>query len=579
MIKRAISLCRTLVEKLAFSLRRFPETVVLCILTTSILIVLNHGGFPRQTSDLLQRLALILALGIPITLCLKMLFEKMPHLKKSVKGLMYTSAALLLVFYYFFMLKDLKTISMMRYAAFTLAFYLAFSFIPYFYRKENYELYVITLFSRFFVTYIYSLVLFAGLAAIIFTINQLFSVSISSRLYFDIWLVVVGVFAPAFFLADIPQQDQKLDVIDYSKVLKVLLLYIVMPIIVIYTAILYAFFAKILITLKWPVGIVSHLVLWYSIISTLVIFLVYPLRNTNQWVKVFISFLPKMIIPLLAMMFVAMGIRIKAFGITESRYLVLVAGLWVTGSMIYYIFIKEARNIMLAISLALITVLTVVGPWSSFSISKLSQNMRLEKILKKYDMVKDKSIIKPESAITPADKKEISSILTYFSDRHDLSEVKYIPKDFTLNQMEEVFGFELSYWNATHYFNHNLKENDVFVDIKDYDYFIHTNSHMPVNTQFNDGYKMSFSSTDNNMKITKNGIEVYSKNVADIATTIHKNNTNINELGRKAMTVLDQGKDIKVLYVFKNFGGNEDESIGQINIDWMDLYIFLKSGS
>ena len=194
-------------------------------------------------------------------------------------------------------------------------------------------------------------------------------------------------------------------------------------------------------------------------------------------------------------------------------------------------------------------------------------------------MVKDKSIIKPESAITPADKKEISSILTYFSDRHDLSEVKYIPKDFTLNQMEEVFGFELSYWNATHYFNHNLKENDVFVDIKDYDYFIHTNSHMPVNTQFNDGYKMSFSSTDNNMKITKNGIEVYSKNVADIATTIHKNNTNINELGRKAMSVLDQGKGIKVLYVFKNFGGNEDESIGQINIDWMDLYIFLKPGS
>jgi len=58
-----------------------------------------------------------------------------------------------------------------------------------------------------------------------------------------------------------------------------------------------------------------------------------------------------LILPLLAMMFIAMGIRINAYGITENRYFVLAAGLWVTGSMLYLIISKEPRNVYLPASL------------------------------------------------------------------------------------------------------------------------------------------------------------------------------------------------------------------------------------
>ena len=64
------------------------------------------------------------------------------------------------------------------------------------------------------------------------------------------------------------------------------------------------------------------------------------------------------------MMFVAMGIRVSAYGITENRYFVLAAGLWVTGSMLYLIFAKRPRNVFLPASLALVVVLSVYGPWS-----------------------------------------------------------------------------------------------------------------------------------------------------------------------------------------------------------------------
>ena len=80
------------------------------------------------------------------------------------------------------------------------------------------------------------------------------------------------------FLAGIPTKNEKLSLEDYSRLLKVLVLYIVMPLITVYTIILYIYFGKIIITRVWPEGLVSHLVLWYSVISAAVLFFITPLR-------------------------------------------------------------------------------------------------------------------------------------------------------------------------------------------------------------------------------------------------------------------------------------------------------------
>ncbi len=579
MIRKAAFFCRALIKKLVLSLKRFPEAVLLCAMTVSILIFMNHSYAQKGTEDMLMRICLILALGVPVVLCVKMLFETIPNLKKNLKVLIYVCSVAGLTFYLVFLLKDVRTVSMIRYIAFSIAFYLAFSFIPYLYRRENFELYVITLLSRFLVTYIYSMVLYAGFAAILFTINQLFSINISHKVYLDILLVVSGIFAPAFFLADIPQIGEEMHIDNYSKVLKVLLLYIVMPIIVIYTVILYAFFAKILVTLEWPIGVVSHLVLWYSIVSTLVIFLIYPLRTTNPWVNVFVSLLPKFIIPLLGMMFTSMGMRLKAYGMTENRYLVMVVGIWVTWCMLYHIFVKKTKNIVLPVSLALIAVLAVSGPWSCFSISKMSQNMRFEKILNKYDMVKADTINKPSKEISDIDKKEISSILSYFDRHHDLSQVKYIPKDFDMNQMEKIFGFKPYHWSSANYFQHRVEEGSEFLDINDYDYFSHVYDHVPINTKVAEEYKISYMSNDKQLKISNNDVIVYNKNVAEIAKNLHTKNRDTNVLEVSDMTFVDSSDKIKVVYVFLNMNGNEDRASGQVTIDWVEFYLFLKLGN
>jgi hypothetical protein len=90
---------------------------------------------------------------------------------------------------------------------------------------------------------------------------------------------------------------------------------------------------------------------------------------------------------------------------------------------------KTKRNIILPVSLAIIAFLAVFGPWSSFSVSKFSQNQRFENILSRYNMIKGNEIIKPARTVSNEDKSEISQILSYFERSHKFSDVFTIRVD------------------------------------------------------------------------------------------------------------------------------------------------------
>lgn len=574
MIKRAVLLFKLGISKLAASLKRFPEALFFCVVTTTFLIYMNHLPYSYEHMLLLQRITMVLALGVPLFLCVKVFFERRPSLNK---GIIYVASLAVLILYYFTMFKDLEMVSVSTYTAFSIALYLAFTFIPYFLKKQNYELYVINLLSRFFTTYLYSVVLYLGLAAILFTIGALFTVKIPQRLYLDIFLAVAGVFAPAFFLGDIPQSGEEQQVENYSKFLRILLLYIIMPLLVAYSTILYAFFIKIIVTRQWPSNIVSHLVLWYSMISTLVVFLIYPLRDRNSWVNIFISIFPKAILPLLAMMFVSMGIRIKALGITENRYLVLVAGLWVTGCMLYLVIKKNARNIVMVISLAVITIMTVGGPWSSFSVSRYSQNLRFEALLKKHDMIKEGKVSTTPAALTEAEKAEITDILHYFDRKHELKHLKCLPEGFEMHQMADVFGFEATFgYGREKYFNHYAMQDADMVDISEYDFFIFSESLEHLRKSAEGEIKVYYMLSTGEIKILRGDEILYQNNVRDIAAKIHQKYPDDEELTREQMSFIDENENFKVLYMIDNFGGAEDPSTGSSRVDWIRFNLFIK---
>ncbi|NLW55714.1 MAG: DUF4153 domain-containing protein [Firmicutes bacterium] len=575
MVGKIRTLMQLLAGKILLSIKRFPEAAGMAAATVTLLIVINHWRAPKETVELLTRMAMTLALGFPITLALKVLTEQETRWSRKLPILLLPLALAILFAYFTCLLKELNTITISRYIAYSLICYLAFLFIPYLSNRKHFELYVLNLFIKFCAIYLYAATLFLGLAAILLTIKLLFAVQLSEKLYLDLWLLCAGLFAPVCFLGEIPEHSQTFEPEHYPYVLKVLFVHILIPLLSVYTIILYAYFGKILVTQTWPKGLVAHLVLWYALCGTLLIFILYPLRTRNGIAERFSKLFPWLILPLLAMMFVTMGKRIEAFGVTENRYYVLAAGVWVTGCMLYYCFSKRPRNLLLPVTLALIAFLTVTGPWSSFSVSRYSQNRRLVTLLTKYELWVDGAIA-PQSHLSTEAKQEISSIIAYFRDHHSLKEISLLPDDFTIDDMEKVFGFAFTPQRRTgpdgrEYFHYQLADKERLFPLEGYELFVDLTGIYSEKTISQRGLTITYSGQEKILVIIEDNKEIYRKNLADL---LKEERTAFESAGK--WLFMDQNEKLKLRYLVKQVHGWEDPLTGELEIDWVGFYLFIK---
>lgn len=547
-------------------------------------MILSHHktDMTRTTSDNLIRCALVSAIGFPLTLCINHIHERIPRLHLMNKILNHCLGITSLVLYYSFLLKAFNSVSITRYAALSIVLYLIFMFTPYYYTRSNFELYIVKLLSRFLATVLYAGVMFLGISAILFTLNELLKFNISSKTYFDLFLIITGIFSPCFFLAGVPLLNTELSLSDYPKLLKILLIYIVIPLLTTYTVILYIYFGKIIFTLQWPVQLVMHLVLWYSLISTIVIFLTTIFVAESNLVKFFTKWATKLLLPLLIMLFVSVGKRIHAYGITEPRYFVIVLGLWVMGIMLYYILSRNPRNIVLPITLAIVAAICVVGPLSAYSVSKYSQNLRLKSILTKYHMLSGNSIVKSKQELSEYDKVEISQILNYFSNYHQLRDVNYLSKNFKIVDMENTFGFpsqsNTGDLNQSKYFSYNLTTPQYPIAITGYDYFINMNGSEFIQSSEDKKFTLSYDNVSGVMRCTYNNKVLGVVSVHNYAKVLSKKlgNATIDIKNPKAMTYKIELPQFNAKMIFIQVSGHNDVQRATIKIDYINFYFLIK---
>jgi hypothetical protein len=569
---------------LSTGLKRFPLTILFSTAVAVMLIIINESQLLTDT-ETLSRLTMIFALGIPLSLCLKLFWERKENGKLSTPIGLYSAGCIVLFLYYFFLLNTLDMVSITRYIAVSLALYLSFFFIPYLPRREQFEMYVIKLGTGFCITVIYSAVLYLGLAAILFTIDQLLGIQIAGKVYFYVGLFVALLFAPSYFLADIPQKDEQLEQKDYLKLLRVLLLYIVMPLLTAYTAILYIYFVKIIVVSEWPVGLVSHLVLWYAVIVTLVLFLITPIKDENKWANRFSVWMPRIILPVLVMMFISMGIRINAYGVTENRYYVVVLALWVSAMMLYFSFIKKRINIVIPVTLALIALISVFGPLSSYSVSIRSQNNRLQAILIKNDMLQEGKIKTAPADISRDDKYEISRKLDYFSQNHSLQEIKCLPQNFKMVDMEKVFGFpytpyESPFTDSHGFFYLKNSQYEGAVEIQGYDYLfgsmlLHERSAESTGSTIEADYDYQSSV----VRVYRQGTLLYEKNLNPFVRELynkHQPTAEEKSIPSEEMTLVEENEQVKVKFIFLHIMGDEDMTTGDVKLERAEFYLLVK---
>lgn len=575
-----------LINNLMLSIRRFPLVFLASTLTTLILIFIVNNQFllAENNLEIMEKLAMTTALAFPLFLIIKLIWERWQNFNKNYRYLSYFTILIFLFIHYIFNLKDLNQVAISRFIALNISFYLLVLLVHYFYKRDGYELYIAEILSRVFVSAVYAVVLFIGLTAILFTVDRLFELSLSGDLYLTAWLTAVGIFTPIHLLAGLPKYEAEFSIKDFSSFLKVLLFYIVMPLIVVYTIILYLYFAKIMLAQEWPQNLLGHLVLWYALISFSVIFLIKPLKQNSSWSINFIYWMPKVIILPLIMMFSALWIRISQYGITENRYYVLLAGSWIFAVMFYYIFSKKQRNTLVILSLALITLVSVFGPWSSFAVSMKSQNRRFENILRENEMVREGKIIKKDQIPTREVRKEINAVIRYFKNNHNLAELKYLPADFEVETMESVFGFKYQYYygGQRRYFHHQLSEITKPLDIGEYDLFIDMNYNNYQEEVFRKNYdnlELEFLTEEMRLKIIQDQELLFNRSLKDKLLKLHqlleiKEKSSLKE-GEQRYQYEDQ--KIKLKIVFRNFSGRVDDSQPQsLEIQSLNGFLFIK---
>ncbi|MGI5949390.1 MAG: DUF4153 domain-containing protein [Peptoniphilus sp.] len=333
------------------------------------------------------------------------------------------------------------------------------SFIAKAYYHKDYVAYFMKIMTSFVVSNIYSVIVFAGLSAIVFALDKLFKIKFDSNIYVRCAILVFILFNVITFLSDFPKTKTSYTDYKYPLPFRILLIYILLPLVIIYTAILIVYFAKSLILWEIPQGIIVNLVIWFSIFCVFYLFFISRIE-TNNFLNKFKKVFPFFIFPLLAMMYFALIIRINEYGMTENRYLVFAFGIWIFLSMIYFILYRDNSNITIPILLCIILLCTSIGPISATRLTEKSQKNRFVDVLKRNNMISGDKII-PNPDISSDDKKLITGILQFMDSGNRLNKLGYLPDNFKYSDesVTQVFGFDTTGLYSDVYLGYMLNED------------------------------------------------------------------------------------------------------------------------
>lgn len=300
--------------------------------------------------------------------------------------------------------------------------------------KTHFWSYNQSLFVSITTSIVFTVVLIAGLMLAVTAVNSLFDLNFDGDLYVFI-LCVAGVFGSSLiFLLFVDNGLSSLEAHqEYPSVLRFLVQYILIPLLLIYALIFYAYIIKIVVTWELPKGYLSYLVLAYSVLGILSYLLVYPLRDSSEhrWVRYFSDIYYYSLIPLVLMLFVAIYTRVSQYGITENRYIIIVLAFWLLSVIGVMIWTKGKNIFYIPTSLLIVLIASLALPYiNMFSTSIRSQKKGLSSTLKDYDLLKDGVMSLPQRL----DEKVIKTIDSKFRYLHNhreydfLSSITGIPK-------------------------------------------------------------------------------------------------------------------------------------------------------
>jgi hypothetical protein len=454
-----------LVRATTDTLRRFPVSTSAALLATGCLIILIAQE--AQGPHPLGRVAVAALIGIPVGLAfqLRAEYQGMGGWKRVAMAV----APVALVAAYAFTLPSSLEAMLddshhgYRFAQLFIVSHLLAAFLPVggaaFWRMNK------TFFLRILLAALYSFVLQIGLSLSLLSLRMLFGLDVDPKMYAYLFVTVSTTFNTLFFLGGVPKREELDADVVYPSGLKAISQYLLVPIVLLYGLILYAYMGRILIDWAWPEGWVTWLVIGYSVSGILAFLLVHPLLDDagNPWVRLLSKWYFPALIPLSFLQMLAVWERISTYGVTENRYLAITTGFWLLLAIGIMIRTKAAGIRWIPATLAGVMIVTMAGPWSLFSVSERSQRAQLDAILSANGIMERP--IGPEQAarLDSASVERARDIIRYLVRTHSPGSVAGLIADSTLATIRTD---SLRHWDAAQHIVNTLGLDRIDADPK-----------------------------------------------------------------------------------------------------------------
>ena len=365
---------RTLFERIGQGFMRFPLAMLFVIFLTGFILYLIHGGKPGSQMEFF--LIFYPATAALLAVALSLLTEDFKNWRIGAALQVVAHAAWFAISYYLSQFDRFSLTQLIAVSATVFAISMSV-FLVCFYRKHQevpFWNFSIRTVAALFLAIAIGGALALGLLLLTESLKMLFGLHISNYVYADIWTVCMVLLAPSLFMALIPKGGNKYlnTVPDFSGFAKGVVQYLFIPLLLLYMVTLYAYGAKILLEWTLPVGGVSYLVSGSMALMVLLIYLTHPIQHQegNKLFKRVTRCLPVAMLPLLALMTVAIGRRLSDYGITVSRLYLLVFNVWCYCVCLWLIFTRNKRIWLIPASFAIILFLISVGPQSIANITQ-----------------------------------------------------------------------------------------------------------------------------------------------------------------------------------------------------------------
>lgn len=478
-----VTLLRQRFSGLIESIVRYPVTVAFLI-ATAVLRAVDIGG-----GENLIKFVLTCAVAAVSSAVSQAVYERFfSGIGRRI--FLYTAAFLLTILFYL----SIKQLSVngsemiTRTAISMFALFIAYIWLAVVNSTFSFSESFMAAFKAFFQSAFFSGIIFLGCAAIIAAIDLLIT-PVDSNTYAHTANIVFIIIAPLFFLSLIPvypgrervelrvETDEAQRVViqrrtGCPKFLDVLLSYIIIPLSSIFTVILLVYIILNIGGKFWTNNLLEPLLISYSITIIIVTLLASNLQN--RFAAVFRMIFPKVLVPIALFQVIASILLMADTGVTAARYFVILYGIFAVLSGCALSLLPLRKSGVVAVLLLVLSAISVIPPVDAFTVSRNSQIGSLEEVLGKNSMLVD-GTVRPNGAISEADKARIITAIQYLSATEDLSYVKWLPAGFTGyddSDFYSAFGFHqyLSGNSEHQYINVYFNLSDV-IPVAGFDYF------------------------------------------------------------------------------------------------------------